>query len=121
MSQGRRALGGTAMVATRAIDTMANTVIWPPSRAGSRDIGGRLSLANLRPSQEVVEVIAHMAAVLAVRAVRCIDTHLASVFLVDLSHAGASLVVRNGFSSEFFLFSVVIAKNFANQRKSRPA
>jgi hypothetical protein len=45
------------------------------SRAGSRDIGGRLSLADLRPGHEVGAMIAHIAAVLAVERSVAMDPH----------------------------------------------
>jgi hypothetical protein len=108
MSQGRRALVGTAMVATRAIDTIASTVFSPRSRAGSRDIGGRLSLARLRPGHEVGEVIAHITAVLAVERSAAMDPHFLERVLGESDPRRCFPGVRNGFSSEFFLFSAVI-------------
>src|ERR1700692_4029108 len=66
MSHGTWAWVGNAIAATWMIERMASTTICSRSRAGSANIGGRPSLARLRPRDQVFDVITHITAMFAV-------------------------------------------------------
>src|ERR1700740_3628761 len=73
------------------IERMPSTTICSGSRTGSANIGGRLSLARLRPIDQVFEVITHITAMFAVERSVAMHPHFLQGIFGEAEPSGSFL------------------------------